>query len=440
MEITSRPGLEGLELVVAGRLDAYWADHLTSAIDDAIRGGAHRITLDLGQVGYLSSAGIRTLLVAHRELARVGGSLRIERPSEAVRSMLEMAGLLDVLVLRVAPPQPSAAHGRSASVENGALEVWPLTAGATLECRLIGEPERFGDGFAEEHCRTERFPADTFGIGLGAFGGDFADCRARFGELLAAAGAAVYLPTDGTNVPDFLVAAGAGAPEVRLLYGLRCAGTLALHARFEAVGARGIALSALAGAALDLAGGDRVGVVMVAESVGLVGAALRRSPALGDETPDLGFPDVRRWISFTSDRAFPATQVLVVGVAARGSDERGDDAGGGAPAGDPTRAFLRPLGPGVAGHFHAAAFSHRPLPRGPLDLRSTVQGLFETESLRGLLHLLRDDRATGGLGESELHRGALWAAPIARFVADTAPPRGTANAAGAAAARPGARA
>ena len=68
MEITRKTGTDGLELAVEGRIDAYWADHLTAALDDAIRSGTDRIALDLHGVAYLSSAGIRTLLIAYREL------------------------------------------------------------------------------------------------------------------------------------------------------------------------------------------------------------------------------------------------------------------------------------------------------------------------------------------------------------------------------------
>ncbi|HEX2464055.1 MAG TPA: hypothetical protein VHR17_05460, partial [Thermoanaerobaculia bacterium] len=89
--------------------------------------------------------------------------------------------------------------------------------------------------------------------------------------------------------------------------------------------------------------------------------------------------------------------------------------GAGVNGADP---FLRPIGAsGLTGHFHAAAFSHRPLPRGPLELKPTVAGLFEAEATRGLLHLIRDDRPLTGLGESELSRGALWAASIDRVTA-----------------------
>jgi hypothetical protein len=96
--------------------------------------------------------------------------------------------------------------------------------------------------------------------------------------------------------------------------------------------------------------------------------------------------------------------VLVAGVAARPAR-----AGSLAP-------LLRPLAPDrgdLAGHFHAAAFSYRPLPHGAaLDLKTTVGTLFEAETLQGVLHLLHDDRPIAGAGESEFARGACWFSPI----------------------------
>ena len=60
------------------------------------------------------------------------------------------------------------------------------------------------------------------------------------------------------------------------------------------------------------------------------------------------------------------------------------------------------------GHFHAAAFSYRPLQKGSIDLKTTVTTLFETETLQGVLHLLTDDRVAAGLQQSEFVRGACW--------------------------------
>jgi hypothetical protein len=252
-----------------------------------------------------------------------------------------------------------------------------------------------------------RCPPGTFAVGLGAFGRDFADCRERFGEFLAAAGAAAYLPTDGTDVADYVVSAGALVPELKVLYALACEGSFAALARFESRPREDrIALSDIADACLEIVEQESAGMVMVAESAGLVGAALRRSPAVEpSNAAPFGYPQVREWLSFTPERAHPRSLALVAGVVSRA--ERPELA-----------AWLRPLRKegSTSGHLHAAAFSYRPLQKGAIDLVPTVAALFDGETLQGVLHLLADDRDLVGVGESELVRGACWIAPIAELV------------------------
>jgi hypothetical protein len=67
----------------------------------------------------------------------------------------------------------------------------------------------------------------------------------------------------------------------------------------------------------------------------------------------------------------------------------------------------------LAGHLHAAAFSYRPVQRGNIDLRTSIKTLFEGQVLKGVLHLLNDDRAVSHGGQSEFVRGACWVAPLA---------------------------
>src|SRR5207244_11685779 len=108
------------------------------------------------------------------------------------------------------------------------------------------------------------------------------------------------------------------------------------------------------------------------------------------------------WSAVTADRAYSRRLNPVGGVATRADR----------PA---TAPLVPPLGKGPwpAGHFHAAAFSYRPLQKGALDVKTTVTTLFEAETLQGVLHLLSDDREITGAGQSEFVRGACWIAPIA---------------------------
>jgi hypothetical protein len=240
-------------------------------------------------------------------------------------------------------------------------------------------------------------------VGVGAFGGSPDECRARFGELISVAGATAYQPADGTNVPDYLLSSGALSSDIHLLYGLSCAGRFSRLVRFEQLQAgRTTGLSSLLSACLHLAGAQAVGLVIVAEAAGLVGAALRRSPAAADADGSFfDHPGVRSRLSFTSERAHPRSLTLGAGIVAT------EDAARGIPQ-------LRPIGAdGLQGHVHAAAFPFRPVRKGRIDLKETVSGLFEAERLLGVLHLLNDDRGAGGAGESEFNRGACWIGAIA---------------------------
>ena len=152
---------------------------------------------------------------------------------------------------------------------------------------------------------------------------------------------------------------------------------------------------------LEIAGSETLGVVMIAESAGLIGTALQRSPALRDsETALIAFPQVRDWLSFSAEPVFTRALTLVVGVAARK-----------APA--LLMSLLRPLGQSeLIGHFHAAAFSYRPVKKREMDLQAATASLFEAETPQALLHLLNDDREITGAGQSQLAAGTCWIGPI----------------------------
>jgi hypothetical protein len=257
------------------------------------------------------------------------------------------------------------------------------------------------DGRTPTTCRNLGETAPAVAIGVGAFGAGFDDCRARFGELLAVGGAAVYQPGDGTNVADYLVAHGPLGSDVLLLHGLVCEGGFRQLITFETTSIETpIALSTLVRLVLDETGGSAAALVMVAEASGLVGAAIRRSPvapqALGDY---LAFPQVRANLSFTADPAYVQSVALVGGIVTR--DSRAD------------HPQLRPIGSGVSGHLHAAAFRFHAVKKGYLDLAPTVASLFDDQRLLGVLHLLHDDRGASGAGESTFIRGACWAGPLA---------------------------
>ena len=403
MEIVTQQLGDALEVKVSGRLDNYWTEHLRRNLEEVIRAGAHGILLNLAEISFLSSAGVGLLVKFHTQLKGIGGSFVITHPSDRVKQVLDLCRLSPILLAQkvpvVLPLHKTEVHCFSTS--DASFEVIECAPNQSLICERIGDPRLLkGCRFNPEDCRTVMYPPGTFGLGLGAFGEGFEDAQTRFGEFLAVGGSAAYLPTDGTNVPDFMVSSGELVPEMNVLYGLRCEGGFTHLIRFDTADTEGpISLSGLVRTALEISGAPLIGMVMVAESAGLVGASLRRSPASAAGVHDAPFqyPEVRSWLSFSTERLHSRSLALVSGIAA--SSECA-----------PLTPMLRPLGAeGLPiGHFHAAAFSYRPLKKGNIDLNATVTTLFETETLQGVLHLLSDTREAAGPQQSEFVRGACW--------------------------------
>ena len=414
MEIKKRTLGNRAEIQVIGHLDAYWAPHLGAALNDTVRQGSHDIFLDLSKVDFMSSAGLGALVACHRQLQAIRGTLVISSASDQVLKLINLSGLEDVLL----PEEGSASEGTAAAHSappglkrgetlerpEGTFELFTLSQGSRLNASLIGDPALLrGCKFQKENCSAHAFEESTFAVGVGTLGDRYEDCEGRFGEFLAASGAVAYLPTDGTNVPDYFVPAGSSVANVQVCYAALFRGPFAKMARFESnKDLRSVTLSQLAKAGLEFVGAEKLGIVIVAETTGLVGAALRQPPTRPvSERAPFKFPEVRSWLTFTAERAYAHSLTLVVGLVTRGGP-------------GPLGSMLRPVGtdPDLVGHFHAAAFTYRHLQKGEIDLKDTVRSLFDNDSLQGVLHLLSDTRPMEGVGESEFVRGAIWMGPI----------------------------
>src|SRR5262249_6388949 len=155
----------------------------------------------------------------YQQLREINGSFAVTEPSETVRRILSMTRLSGLLVLEAAgaaiPDRPVPPSSRTLEAKDAIFQALEHAPRAAMGCSTIGDPELMGRcGYRAEHARKVAFPEGAVGIGLGAFGDDFEDCRGRFGEFLAVAGAAAYLPTDGTNATDYMVSQESFVPEV----------------------------------------------------------------------------------------------------------------------------------------------------------------------------------------------------------------------------------
>lgn len=87
---------DGATTVVAltGELDPHTVPMLADELDNAVAAGSTSVALDLGGLTFIDSSGLRVVIATHRQLDESGGRLVLRAPSDTVRRLLELTGLL----------------------------------------------------------------------------------------------------------------------------------------------------------------------------------------------------------------------------------------------------------------------------------------------------------------------------------------------------------
>lgn len=97
MNITKTQNGNAVTIALEGRLDTTTAPQLEQALksvlDDAIE-----LTLDFEKLDYISSAGLRVLLSAHKAMLKKGG-MKVTNVNEIVREVFDVTGFVDILTI-----------------------------------------------------------------------------------------------------------------------------------------------------------------------------------------------------------------------------------------------------------------------------------------------------------------------------------------------------
>ena len=97
MTIEIKTTVEATVIEVAGRLDTITAPMLDKTINEDIP-GVKNLILDIKDVAYVSSAGLRVLLSAQKKMQKVG-SMKVRNVCAEVMEVFEMTGFADILLI-----------------------------------------------------------------------------------------------------------------------------------------------------------------------------------------------------------------------------------------------------------------------------------------------------------------------------------------------------
>lgn len=85
-----------LTLAPAGRLDTNTAPELEAELK---LDGVKEVVFDLVGLEYISSAGLRVLMTAHKAMAAAEGGMKVLHPNAMVRGVFEITGLDSVFAV-----------------------------------------------------------------------------------------------------------------------------------------------------------------------------------------------------------------------------------------------------------------------------------------------------------------------------------------------------
>ncbi len=422
-----------LTIFCNGRLDGFGAGKLEEVIRSSLHDDDRSVVIDMEQVSYLSSGGIRVLLSYRKLLKERNGLVILAGVQEYPRKVLEMAGFTavfpiykttreaalaagcsldrDDLLMEIASPSHSR-KGMKVTVESGSSNPATLKIIGSLEDVLHARLDA-------SRVKAMRFSGVEYSLGLGAMGDGVSDALPVLGEMITLHGSMVWLPTDGNNTPDFFTPArDTGEVKIFTPFNVILNGTFNEVLTFETDSDAGISLSDLYTEIFSFARERKkktagiVALVIWGVLAGLESSGIKKSPLRSDAPPgDRSIMDpefFETWIDHDTMPRYRGDTVVSFGVGIDFSSDLGmyDQ--------DLLKAlyYINPANKGseqVYLHNHGVVF--RNVPWDPsASLNQQVKKIVNEGEFIDMRHLLDSTR---------LRRAKVGVAYISGIVADT---------------------
>jgi len=81
---------------VRGRVDSETAPELDDALTKLLQDNKNKIVLNLGDVNYMSSAGLRAMVKALKDAQKSGGDVRLASVSQPIEVILRTVGMMQM--------------------------------------------------------------------------------------------------------------------------------------------------------------------------------------------------------------------------------------------------------------------------------------------------------------------------------------------------------
>lgn len=97
MQIKTNVDNRKLVISLSGRLDTITSPQLEEEINRYLLDKIETVILNVKELEYISSAGLRLVLMLHKKMAKQGGQLKLINVNDMVMEIFDMIGMSDFL-------------------------------------------------------------------------------------------------------------------------------------------------------------------------------------------------------------------------------------------------------------------------------------------------------------------------------------------------------
>jgi anti-anti-sigma factor len=106
MNVSAKTNGDWIVMTVSGRLDATTSPELEKEINAWLaRGEAKNLLLDMAELPYISSAGLRIILAASKKLKAAGGKIALSGLQPLVMDVFRISGFESVIPIFASPDE-----------------------------------------------------------------------------------------------------------------------------------------------------------------------------------------------------------------------------------------------------------------------------------------------------------------------------------------------
>jgi anti-anti-sigma factor len=100
MKVTITQNANVVEATIEGRLDTVTSSEFEKQLAPFYQTPGIELVLDCNAMEYISSAGLRVVLIAHKSITANGGRFVVSNLSKEVRSVFDMTGFSRILIIK----------------------------------------------------------------------------------------------------------------------------------------------------------------------------------------------------------------------------------------------------------------------------------------------------------------------------------------------------